>query len=424
VLNEDLIVYILELLYSSPTGTIEYKNLASSSRISKLWRLPAQNLLFHACHISSRKTLKALQRGLTTPRRESLRRITRILMLDIAHHTPILGQEPKTLSELDIGPTLGLFPNLCQLMLTLRRISSLSKATLRSLRAKSIPPIRALTVRIIDDGIDRYNDVLFQLLESLPSVERVSFDGRGTYKWQSHRTHSRRVPFRLQELRLYLHHSQPSPTGDDFSWLIANPRLLDVLHLHDLVVDNTFEGFIQRAAPNLRALRLSSSLRGDLAHLPRWLRLMLRLEELVIRNDLPGADCFRASMDLGPLLDALSSTVTHQGFTLFSLAEFNRAEEEFKCNLVTGRLVNLTTLTLVITFGLSKRRLEALRNVLGQRALRLFKLTDEDAIFAYVSFSNASLSALRLLRFWSTRQAHSFHRVVSPDCGTLKPEVF
>jgi hypothetical protein len=395
VLNEDVIIYILELLYFSPTGTIEYKDLASSSRISKLWTLPAQNLLFHACHINSRETLKALQRGLNTPRGEFLRRITRTLILDVAHHTPILGQEPKTLSELDIGPTLRLFPNLCELRLILRRIPSLSKAALRSLNAKSIPRIRALIVRIVDDGMDRYNDVIFQLLESFPSVERVSLDGRGTYRWQIRRTHSRPVPSRLRELRLNLHHSQPSPTGDDLSWLIADPELLDVLHLHDLVVDKTFEGFIQRVAPNLRALRLSSSLRGDLAHLPRWLDLMQRLEELVIRNDLPGADCFKASMDLGPLLDALPSTVTHLGFTLFSLTEFERA----KCSLVTRRLANLTTLTLIITFRLSKCKLEAFRHVLRPQVLRLFKHTDEDIVFAYVGFSDASRLLFGCSRF-------------------------
>lgn len=365
-----------------------------------------------------------MQRGLTTPRGEFLRRITRILTLDIAHHTPILGQEPKTLSELDIGPTLGLLPNLCELRLILRRVSSLSKAALRSLNAKTIPRIRALIVRIVDDGMDRYNDVLFQLLESFPSVERVSFDGRGTYRWQSRRTHSRPVASRLRELRLDLHHSQPSPTGDDFSWLIADPGLLDVLHLHDLVIDKTFEGFIQRVAPNLRALRLSSSLRGDLVHLPCWLGLMQCLEELVIRNDLPGADCFRASMDLGPLLDVLPPTVTHLGFTLFSLTEFERAEEMVKCSLVTGRLANLTTLTLIITFRLSKYRLEAFRHLLQPSVLRLFKHTDGDIVFAYVSFGNTSRSALRLLTFWSNRRAHSFHRVVSPECGILKPEVF
>lgn len=394
MLNEDVIIYILELLYFNPAGTIEYKDLASSSRISKLWTVPAQNLLFHACHINNRETLKALQRGLTTSRGESLRRITRVLNLDIAHHTPILGQEPKTLSELDIGPTLGLFPNLCELRLTLRRISSLSKAALRSLNAKSIPRMQALIVHIVDNGMDRYNDVLFQLLESFPFVERASFDGRGTYRWQSRRTHSRRIPSRLRELRLDLHHSQPSPTGDDFSWLIADPDLLDVLYLHDLVIDQTFEGFIQRVAPGLRALRLSSSLRGDLVHLPRWLGSMLRLEELVIRNDLPGADCFRASMDLGPLLDALPSTVTHLGFTLFTVTEFERAEETIKFSLVTGRLAKLTTLTLIITFRLSKRRLDAFRHVLR---LRVFKHTDEDIVFAYVSFSNAS--RLLLLKF-------------------------
>jgi len=338
-----------------------------------------------------------LQRGLTSHRGESLRRITRILILDIAHHTPILGQEPRTLSELDIGPTLGLFPNLCELRLILRRISTFSKAALRSLNAKSIPPIRALLVRIVGGGVDRYNDVLFQLLESLPTVERVSFDGRGTYQWRSRRTHSRPVPFRLRELRLDLHHSQPSPIGDDFLWLIADPELLDVLQLHDLVVDKTFEGFIQRVAPTLRALRLSSSLRADLGQLPRWLGLMQRLEELVIRNDLPAADCFRATVDLGPLLDALPSTVTHLGFTLSRLAEFERAGEIIKLSL--ARLANLTTLTLTITFRLSNRRLGAFRDLLRPRVLRLFKHTDEDIVFAFVGLSSSSLLCFDCSRF-------------------------
>lgn len=232
--------------------------------------------------------------------------------------------------------------------------------------------------------MDRYSDILFQLLESFPSVERVSFDGRGTYRWESRRTHSRPVPSRLRELRLDLHHTQPSPTGDDLSWLVANPELLEVLHLADLVLDKTFEAFIQQVAPNLRALRLSSSLRTDLAYLPCWVGLMLRLEELVIRNDLPGADCFRASTDLGPLLDALPSTVTHLGFTLFSLIEFGRVEEMIKGCPVTDRLTNLTTITLMITFKLPKRRLEAFRHELQVPVLRLFNHTDEDIVFAYV----------------------------------------
>ena len=387
MLNEDLVICILELLYFSPTGTIEYKDLASCSRISRLWTKPAQNLLFHACHIHNRETLKSLRRGLTTPRGESLRRITRVLMLDIAHLTPILGQDPKSLSELDIGPTLELFPNLYELRLIVRRVPSLSKAALRLLNSKSISPIRALVVRIVDDRMDRYNDVLFQLLERFSSVERVTFDGRGTYQWRSRRTYSWRVPSRLRELRLDLHHTQPSPTGDDILWLITDPELLDVLYLHDLVFDKTFEGFIQRVAPNLRALRLSSSLRNDLAHLPRWVGLMPRLEELVIRNDLPGADCFRASTDLGPLLDALPSTATHLGFTLFSLAEFKKAEEKIKGSLVMDRLANLATLTLIITFILPKRRLEAFKQELWVRDLRLFNHTDEDIVFAFVSFS-------------------------------------
>ena len=399
MLYEDLVIYILELLYFSPAGTIEYKTLASSSRISKLWTKPAQNLLFHACHIHNRETLKSLRRGLTSPRGESLRRITRVLTLDIAHLTPLFGQAPKSLSELDIGPALGLFPNLYELRLILRRIPSLSKAALRLLNAKSISPIRALVVRIVDDKMDRYSDVLFQLLESFPSVERVSFDGRGTYRWQSRRTYSRPVPSRLRELRLDLHHTHPSPTGDDFSWLIANPELLEVLYLADLVLDRTFEAFIQQVAPNLRALRLSSSLRTDLACLSRWVGLMLRLEELVIRNDLPGADCFRASTDLGPLLDALPSTVTHLGFTLFSSREFGRVEEMLKGGLVTDRLANLATLTLIITFRLSKRRLEAFRHELRVRALRLFNHTDEDIVFAFVGFRYASLLLFHHLYF-------------------------
>jgi hypothetical protein len=289
-----------------------------------------------------------------------------------------------------MGPTLGLFPSLYELKLILRRISSLSKAALRLLNTKSIPPIQALVVRVADDRIDRHNDVLFQLLESFPSVERVSFDGPGTYRWQSRRSRSQRGPSRLRELRLDLHHSQPSPTGDELSWLTADPGLLEVLYLHDLVVDSTFEGFIQRVGPNLRALRLSSSLRTDLVHLPRWVGCMLRLEELVIRNDLPGADCFKASIHLGPLLDALPSTVTHLGFTVFSLTEFKRTEEMTKDSGFMDRLVNLTTLTLIIAFRIGRGRLEVFKNEVRVRVLRFFYHTDEDIVFAYVGFGRAS----------------------------------
>lgn len=343
-----------------------------------------------------------------TPRGESLRRITRVLILDIAHLTPMFGQVPKSLSELDIGPILGLFPNLYELRLILHRISSLSKAALRLLTAKSVSPIQALVVKIIDDRMDRHGDVLFQLLESFPSVERVSFDGRGTYRWQSRRTCSQPIPSRLRELRLDLHHTHPSPTGDDFSWLIANPELLEVLYLADLVLDETFEAFIQQVAPNLRALRLSSSLRTDLAYLSRWVGLMLRLEELVIRNDIQGADCFKVSTDLRPLLDALPSTVTHLGFTLFSLIEFGRVEEIINGSLVTDRLANLTTLTLIITFRLPRLRLEAFRRGLRVQVLRLFNQTDEDILFAYVGFRYTPLLLFQRLCFDRTGQpSHS-----------------
>jgi hypothetical protein len=114
----------------------------------------------------------------------------------------------------------------------------------------------------------------------------------------------------LKELRVYSSHSQPAVKGSDLAWLVSHsPTSLEILHLYDLVLEPSMSEFMCSISEQLQSLHITSSLQSDLIELPAWLRLMNRLKELIIGNDVRSAD-------LPGVMEALPSTIQHLGFAV------------------------------------------------------------------------------------------------------------
>lgn len=402
-LNADIIHIILDMIYWKADGSIDRHTLAMCSRISRAWLIPAQNRLFSTIQIRSRASLRLFMKGApSTSRGRYLRSLVRQLDTLLLKDTRILGlSTTQLLSEGDFTSLFGSLPNLYALLLH-TTLSVLSSSTVQALASSHGPQFCSLIVDYIADLNDRYHEVFFQLLDHLP-LKRAAFFAKGTYMWERYRrTRSSTPPrVRLQELRIDLQHSQPTCSGEDLAWLCGNsPGSLEILHLNDLVLDSTMSGFIFSIAHQLRALRISSSRHSDLQELPNWLKQMKRLEELVIRNDLPTADRFNVRADLPPLLNALPNTIHHLGFMVTSS---NSLLHTRSLLLSWSRVGENSTVMVrkipVLTLILSDTEIEtSFIDSWPVGRLRFYQSNDEDIYFAFVSTldSHPSLIHLRI----------------------------
>jgi hypothetical protein len=299
-LNLDNVLLILDMIYWQNDGSVDHSTLATASRIARIWRAPAQARLFHKVAIHSRKTLVSFGKSAPTSsqRGRQLRSMVRQLDIVISGHSTVLGIAPShSLLERDMISLLPSLPNLFQLAIR-SYAPSLSRSGWRSLSSLKAPMIRTLVVNYVSDVPERSHRIFVDVLSAIPSVERVTFIGKGTYAWPSfQRTENNEMVapnVRLKELRIDLRHSQPSLAGKDLQWLIsASPGSLEILHLYDLVLDATMPNFITSIGAQLRSFHVSSSRQSDLVHLPVWVKEMARLEDLVIRNDMLSAECFK-----------------------------------------------------------------------------------------------------------------------------------
>lgn len=383
-LNLDIIHLILDFIYWEDNGIIDRNTLATASRISRSWRLPAQTRLFHTVTIESRGRLLAF--GKSAPRNSARGRQLRAMVIDLVFylsgHSAILGLSPyRSLLERDMLSLLPTLGSLYQLRVC-SYASQISVATQRNLSSPKMPPIRALEVIYLDDPPDRDHRIFFHLLFSIPTVERAWFVGKGTYQWPTSTTSVETRSVALKELRVNLLHSQPSVKGCQLEWLLKHSKeTLEVLCLYDLILDESMSDFILSFAPRLVSFHVSSSGHSDLVHLPTWVKAMTQLKELVIRNDLPSADCFRVTTDLVRLIAALPPTLEHLGFAVDDHAALELA---FTCISEWRRQLQspLPTLTIVLT---SIKPLTQRNAVPGVDRLRLYYHKDPDVIFAMMS---------------------------------------
>ncbi|KAG8812090.1 hypothetical protein FRC18_003101 [Serendipita sp. 400] len=383
-LNLDIINLILDFIYWKDDLSVDRPTLATASRISRAWQGAAQARLFYSVVIEARWRMSAFMKSAParTRRGKQLRTAVRELTFVLSGHTTVMGIAPShSLLEKDLVFVLSDLPNVYQL-----RIYSLAaKVSLgfqASLAAATMPKIRSIVVDYAAEPPDREHQIFFDFL-SLPSVERALFVGKGTYRWASYAKSEQRPQAALKELRIDLRHSQPSVRGTDLAWVISySPSSLEILHLYDMVLDSTMSKFLTTVAPQLVSFHVSSSRHSDLGALADWLQPMTRLKELVIRNDIPSADCFRAATDLPRVMSALPSSIRHLGFAVDSQLALRVTRSQIKTwNQRTGECLKVLTLVLLAngTFG------EDWKQVPEVSRLRLFHFTDDDISFAFAS---------------------------------------
>lgn len=384
-LNLDVIHLVLDTIYWENDGSVDHVGLAAASRIASIWRIPAQARLFHKVAIYNRKTLVAFGRSAPTAskRGRQLRSTVRQLEIVISGHSTVLGiPPPLSLLERDMLSLLPSLPNLYQLFVH-SIAPSLSRGGHKRLSSMKVPSIRSLIVHYASEVPERTHRIFIDTLSAIPSVERVLLIGKGTYAWPSFHPELEMIApnVQLKELRIDLRHSQPSLTGKDVQWLISqSPSSLEILHLYDLVLDETMPLFITNIAAQLRSFHVSSSRQSDLASLPLWVKNMERLEDLVIRNDMASAECFKVITDLPPLIAALPFTVRHLGFAADSRHSYKTIHSHL-LDWARRRGSNLAVLTLVLTFNDAKEKWLDL----PIRQLRLYRYDDEDTAFCFAS---------------------------------------
>jgi hypothetical protein len=361
-LNLDIINLILDLLIWNHDGSVDRPSLAIASRINRLWRAPAQSRLFETVQILSRQELNSFVRSAPTSSRRGrqLRSMVLQLSIGISGHTSVMGVAPShSLLERDMIGLLPTLPNLYILLVTSM--------------ASAITP-------------DRKHQIFFNLLCALP-LERAMFIGKGTYMWPSFIPPGSHTPVSpslyLKELRIDLRHSQPSVKGSDLAWLLSHSHnSMEILHLYDVVLDPSMTPFILSVAGQLRSFHVSSSRQSDLKELPIWVEKMTSLQELVIRNDMRSAECFRVQTDFPRLMKVTPRTLQHLGLAVDSQIAWDSLKHEIKS--WEERLgASLAVLTLVLTS--TDPIDEHWQPPPAGRRLRLFHHTDPDVVFSFVS---------------------------------------
>ena len=162
-LNEDILNMILEPLYFKPnTHTPDYASLCKYARVSRVWRLPVQRLLFQQITIQTFRHYEAIAAACNpgTTQGRFLADCVRILDYQLKQ-TENGTFRPETLLELRFSHALRLFPFLYELRVNCAGAKRFNDQIMKELR--KTPPIQALR---IDSGNDNVDSVIpFQLLQ-------------------------------------------------------------------------------------------------------------------------------------------------------------------------------------------------------------------------------------------------------------------
>ena len=265
---------ILESLYFKPNNhTPDYASLCKYARVSRVWRLPVQRLLFQQITIQTFRHYEAIAAACNpgTTQGRFLADCVRILDYQLKQ-TENGAFRPETLLELRFSHALRLFPFLYELRINCAGAKRFNDQIMKELR--KTPPIQALR---IDSGNDNDSVIPFQLLqiENWP-LEHLAmigiFDMQAIAKYPPARRN-------LYELRL------PSdPKNGRYSTLkfvkaimaahYGSKPALEILHTRDLEI------ITPELAPYLRSLIIADchpSLFSTLPKLPMLRELMVTL---------------------------------------------------------------------------------------------------------------------------------------------------
>jgi len=271
-LNEDILNMILEPLYFKPnTHTPDYASLLKYARVSRVWRLPVQRLLFQHVTIQTFRHYEAIFVACNpcTTQGRFLADCVRILNYQLKETDD--GTSSPTLLELRFPHALKLFPFLYELRVNCAGAKRLNDQIMKELR--KTPPILALR---IDSGSQNVDSVVpFQLLqiENWP-LEHLAvigiFDMEAIAKYPPARRN-------LYELRLASdpkngQYSTPKFVKAIMAAHCESKPALQVLHTRDLDI------ITPEVAPYLRSLLLADCHPGLLSTLPK----LPMLRELIV----------------------------------------------------------------------------------------------------------------------------------------------
>lgn len=243
---------ILEPLYFKPNSrTPDYASLCKYARVSRVWRLPVQRLLFQQITIQTFRHYEAIAAACnpSTKQGHFLADCVRVLVYRL-RQTESGRSRPETLLELHFPHALRLFPFLYELRVYCAGVKCFNDQVMQELR--KTPPIQALR---IDSGSESAGSVVpFQLLQienwHLEHLSMVGiFDMDAIAKYSPARRN-------LYELRL------PSdPKNGRYSTLkfvrailaahYGTKPALEILHTRDLEIVTS------DVAPHLRSLLLA-----------------------------------------------------------------------------------------------------------------------------------------------------------------------
>jgi hypothetical protein len=154
---------ILEPLYFKPyTHTPDYSSLCKYARVSRVWRLPVQRLLFQQVNIQTFQHYEAIAAACSPSTAQGRFLADCVRILDYQLRQMENGRfRPETLLELRFPHALRLFPFLYELRVNCAGVKRLNDRTVKELRKTS--PIQALR---IDSGNEEIESVVpFQLLQ-------------------------------------------------------------------------------------------------------------------------------------------------------------------------------------------------------------------------------------------------------------------
>ena len=289
---------ILEPLYFKPnTHTPDYASLCNYARVSRVWRLPVQRLLFQQVIIQTFRHYEAIAAACNpyTTQGRFLADCVRILDYQLRQ----IGNgesRPNTLLELRFPHSLRLFPFLYELRVNCVGVKRFNDQTMKELR--KTPPIQALRIDSGDDTVDSV--VPFQLLQienwPLGHLAMIGiFDMDAIAKHPPARRN-------LHELRLPSH-----PKNGRYSTLkfvkaimaahYGSKPALEILHTRDLEI------VTPEVAPQLRSLLIADCHPSLFSTLPK----LPMLRELIVT--------LTASLFSARHFTALSPFIQHVGLT-------------------------------------------------------------------------------------------------------------
>lgn len=266
---------ILESLYFKPnTHTPDYASLCKYARVSRVWRLPVQRLLFQQITVQTFRDYEAIAAACnpSTVQGRFLADCVRILDYQLKQ-TENERFRPETLLELRFPHALRLFPFLYELRINCVGVKRFSDQTMRDLR--KTPPIQALRIDSGDDNVDSVVPLQLLQIENWP-LEHLAMIGIFGLEAIAKYPPAKR---NLYELRL------PSdPNNGRYSTLkfvkaitaahYGSKPALEILHTRDLEI------VTPEVAPHLRSLLIADchpSLFSALPQLPMLRELIVTL---------------------------------------------------------------------------------------------------------------------------------------------------